>query len=180
LNALQVIVSDVALLELARQTGQILMDHGLKLTSAESCTGGWIGQAVTAIPGSSAWYDRGFITYSNLSKQQMLHVQPQTLTQFGAVSEQTAREMAQGARIMSQAQIAVSVTGIAGPTGGSTEKPVGTICFAWVLENDAMLVSKSKTRYFHGDREVIRRQSVVTALQGVLELLKDSVPISFA
>lgn len=176
----QIIPDDVALLELARQTGQTLKNNGLKLVSAESCTGGWIGQIVTAIPGSSIWYDCGFITYSNLAKQQLLRVQPQTLTQFGAVSEQIAREMAQGALTMSQAQVAVSVTGIAGPTGGSTEKPVGTVCFAWILENSFTTAANSKTCRFCGDREAIRRQSVATALQGTLELLRNSASLSLA
>lgn len=180
MNTPQVVTSDSVLLKLAQQVGSVLSAHGLKLASAESCTGGWIGQVMTAVPGSSAWYDRGFITYSNLSKRQMLCVQAQTLLQFGAVSEQTAREMAQGAHSMSQAQIAVSVTGIAGPTGGSVEKPVGTVCFAWVLESGAMLASNSKTCYFHGDREAIRRQTVVTALQGVLELLENFMPTGYA
>lgn len=168
------------LLALARQVGQILKDNGLKLVSAESCTGGWIGQIVTAVPGSSAWYDRGFITYSNLSKQQMLHVQPQTLARFGAVSEQTAREMVQGALAASQAQIAVSVTGIAGPAGGSAEKPVGTVCFAWLLKNLSISTASSRTCYFSGDRAAVRRQSVAVALQGILELLKNSAPVNLA
>lgn len=168
------------LLALARQVGQILKDNGLKLVSAESCTGGWIGQIVTAVPGSSAWYDRGFITYSNLSKQQMLLVQPQTLARFGAVSEQTAREMVQGALAASQAQIAVSVTGIAGPAGGSAEKPVGTVCFAWLLKNLPISTASSRTCYFSGDRAAVRRQSVAVALQGILELLKNSAPVNLA
>lgn len=168
------------LLALARQVGQILKDNGLKLVSAESCTGGWIGQIVTAVPGSSAWYDRGFITYSNLSKQQMLHVQSQTLARFGAVSEQTAREMVQGALAASQAQIAVSVTGIAGPAGGSAEKPVGTVCFAWLLKNLPISTASSRTCYFSGDRAAVRRQSVAVALQGILELLKNSAPVNLA
>lgn len=168
------------LLALARQVGQILKDNGLKLVSAESCTGGWIGQIVTAVPGSSAWYDRGFITYSNLSKQQVLLVQPQTLARFGAVSEQTAREMVQGALAASQAQIAVSVTGIAGPAGGSAEKPVGTVCFAWLLKNLSISTASSRTCYFSGDRAAVRRQSVAVALQGILELLKNSAPVNLA
>ncbi len=177
---MSIVPDDAILLELARQTGKQLEQNGLKLVSAESCTGGWIGQIVTAIPGSSAWYDRGFITYSNISKQQMLRVQPQTLAQFGAVSEQTAREMAQGALTTSQAHIAVSVTGIAGPDGGSAEKPVGTVCFAWLLENLPNRIANSQTHHFGGDREAIRRQSVAIALQGVLELLINSTPVNLA
>lgn len=172
--------NDAILLELARQTGELLEQNGLKLVSAESCTGGWIGQIVTAIPGSSSWYDCGFITYSNSSKQQILRVQRSTLAQFGAVSEQTAREMALGALAQSQAQVAISVTGIAGPAGGSVEKPVGTVCFAWVLGNASITSANSKTCQFSGDREAIRRQSVVIALQGILELLENTTPLNFA
>ncbi len=180
LNISRIIPDDKTLLELAQQTGQLLESNGLKLVSAESCTGGWIGQVVTAIPGSSIWYDRGFITYSNLSKQQMLRVQPQTLAQFGAVSEQTAREMVQGALVMSQAQVALSVTGIAGPAGGSVEKPVGTVCFAWLHKNFSTHTICSKTHHFIGDRETIRRQSVATALQGIHALLRNAMPINLA
>lgn len=171
---------DETLLELARRAGKLLEQNGLKLVSAESCTGGWIGQIITAIPGSSAWYDRGFITYSNSSKQQMLHVQPSTLTQSGAVSEQTAREMALGALTLSQAQVAVSVTGIAGPAGGSAEKPVGTVCFAWMLESASATSANSKICRFSGNREAIRRQSVAIALRGMLELLENTTPLNLA
>lgn len=161
--------SDQALLCLAQQLGDVLRINGLLLATAESCTGGWIGQAVTAVPGSSGWYDRGFITYSNLAKQQMLTVQSVTLKTFGAVSEQTAREMAQGALKMSAAQVAVAVTGIAGPDGGSVAKPVGTVCFGWIVK-DRLL--NSATCLCKGDRETIRRQAVATGLQGTLDLLQ--------
>jgi len=171
---------DATLLALARQTGEWLEQNGLKLVTAESCTGGWIGQIITTVPGSSVWYDRGFITYSNAAKQQMLHVQPQTLAQYGAVSEPTAREMAQGALSLSEAQIAVAVTGIAGPSGGSVEKPVGTVCFAWLLETAFTTSANSQTRHFSGDRAAIRRQSVAAALQGLLALLKNSAPPNLA
>lgn len=171
------IPDDEDLLNLARQSGNLLRENGLRLVSAESCTGGWIGQAMTAIPGSSAWYDRGFITYSNAAKQQMLQVQSETLTRHGAVSEQAAREMAQGAIKMSQAQLAVAITGIAGPAGGSAEKPVGMVCFAWILANRS---GNSRTCLFEGDREAVRRQSVATGLLGILELLRNSAPLYFA
>jgi nicotinamide-nucleotide amidase len=166
-------LDDNELLALAQQLGDLLKEKGLLLVTAESCTGGWIGQMVTAVPGSSAWYDRGFITYSNLAKQQMLSVQSETLAQHGAVSEQTVREMAQGAIKMSQAQVSVAVTGIAGPAGGSEEKPVGTVCFAWVLKNQFVFC---KTYLFNGDRAAIRRQSVEMGLQNTLELLKSAPP----
>lgn len=143
------------------------------LASAESCTGGWIGQVVTAIAGSSTWYDRGFITYSNHAKQQMLGVQTATLTQYGAVSEQTAQEMAAGAIKMSDAQVAVAVTGIAGPAGGSKQKPVGMVCFAWASRQG---LARSGTHFFSGNRETIRRQAVKTALLGIIHLLDDMPP----
>jgi len=177
LSTCPTVPDDATLLELARQTGEQLEQNGLKLVTAESCTGGWIGQIVTAIPGSSSWYDRGFITYSNSAKQQMLHVQPQTLAQHGAVSEPTAREMAHGALIQSEAQIAIAVTGIAGPSGGSVEKPVGTVCFAWILETAFTTSANSTTCHFSGDRKAIRQQSVAMALQGILALLENATPL---
>lgn len=162
--------NDQTLLTLAQNVGTALSERGFLLTSAESCTGGWIGQAVTSVAGSSGWYDRGFITYSNQAKQQMLGVQATTLAQHGAVSEQTAQEMALGALKMSEAQIAVAVTGIAGPDGGSKEKPVGMVCFGWAVRNG---LTRSQTCFFSGDRAAIRRQAVVTALSGMLDLMND-------
>jgi nicotinamide-nucleotide amidase len=141
--------------------------------TAESCTGGWLGQAVTTVAGSSAWYERGFITYSNRSKCEMLGVSQTTLEKYGAVSEQTAQEMAFGALKMSHAQVSVSITGIAGPSGGSETKPVGTICFAWALKEG---LAKCEIHHFNGDRDTIRRQSVMTALQGILNLLDELPP----
>ncbi|SDY04860.1 CinA family protein [Nitrosomonas sp. Nm58] len=167
-------VDDRILLSYAQHVGVALAERGLILASAESCTGGWIGQVVTAVAGSSAWYDRGFITYSNHAKQQMLGVQAATLTQYGAVSEQTAQEMATGAIKMSDAQVAVAVTGIAGPAGGSQEKPVGMVCFAWASKQE---LAGSETHFFSGDREAIRRQAVGTALLGIIHLL-DVMPPS--
>ncbi|SDY96009.1 CinA family protein [Nitrosomonas sp. Nm33] len=166
-------VDDQILLTYAEQLGEALAEKGLMLASAESCTGGWIGQAVTAVAGSSAWYDRGFITYSNHAKQQMLGVQPATLTQYGAASEQTAQEMAAGAIKMSDAQLAVAVTGIAGPTGGSKEKPVGMVCFAWASKQG---LARSETHFFSGDREAVRRQAVGVALLGIIKLLENMPP----
>jgi len=169
-------ISDKALLALAQQVGTLLKQNGLMLATAESCTGGWIGQVVTAIPGSSGWFDRGFITYSNLAKQQMLSVTPAILTRFGAVSEQTARAMADGAITKSEAQVAVAVTGIAGPEGGTATKPVGTVCFAWSIINQENQSASSRTCLFSGGREAIRRQAVATSLHGLLELLKNIEP----
>ena len=139
------------------------------LATAESCTGGWAAQAMTAIGGSSEWFERGFVTYSNEAKQEMLGVSEKTIQKHGAVSEETAREMAQGALARSKASVSLSVTGVAGPTGGSDAKPVGTVCFAWATKKGAL---RSETRRFAGDREAVRRQSVVRALEGVLEVVE--------
>jgi nicotinamide-nucleotide amidase len=154
---------------LATIVGARLKERGLLLASAESCTGGWVAEAVTAIAGSSEWFERGFVTYSNAAKMEMLGVSAATLEAFGAVSEQTAGEMATGALAHSHAQLALSITGVAGPGGGSAEKPVGLVCFGWAGEGGAPLVI---TRNFSGDRESVRRQSVICALQGVLECLE--------
>jgi nicotinamide-nucleotide amidase len=153
---------------LATLVGAKLRGKGLMLTTAESCTGGWVAQAVTAIAGSSDWFERGFVTYSNASKMEMLRVTADTLRTHGAVSEQTAREMAAGALAHSRAQVAVAITGIAGPSGGSAEKPVGMVCLAWAKKGH---VVSAVTHRFNGDRESVRRQSVIAALQGVLNLL---------
>ncbi len=156
---------------LAETVGRLLGAKGEKLVTAESCTGGGVAEAVTAIAGSSEWFDRGFITYSNEAKVEMLRVSAETLARHGAVSEETAREMALGALAVSPGTVSVSVTGIAGPTGGSRAKPVGTVCFAWARSGEAM--PRSETRRFAGDRDSVRSQSVVRALQGVSELLDD-------
>lgn len=156
--------------ELAQKIGQRLRAAQAVLATAESCTGGWAAQVVTSVAGSSAWFDRGFVTYSDAAKRELLGVRPETLRQHGAVSEQAAREMALGALARSAATIALSVTGVAGPSGGSKEKPVGTVCFAWARGNEA----RSETRLFSGDRESVRRQSVIHALEGVLKQLDDA------
>jgi nicotinamide-nucleotide amidase len=148
--------------------GARLKERGMVLTCAESCTGGWVAQTVTAVAGSSAWFDRGFVTYSNEAKQEMLGVPAETLERHGAVSEETARAMAVGALTHAQANVALSVTGIAGPSGGSAEKPVGMVCFGWAGGGRE---PSTETKYFDGDREAVRRQSVIHALQGVLAIL---------
>lgn len=158
----------MVLFEIARQVGETLERKGLLIATAESCTGGWIGEVLTAIPGSSNWFERGFITYSNLAKREMLGVNPDILKEYGAVSLETAREMALGALRHSRAQVSLAVTGIAGPGGGSSDKPVGTVCFAWALKGGKLDTSR---RHFEGDREAVRRQSVTTALEGVLDIL---------
>ena len=158
-----------SLTALATLVGARLRAKGLMLTTAESCTGGWVAQAVTAIAGSSEWFERGFVTYSNAAKQEMMGVGARTLATHGAVSEESAREMATGALAHSRAQVAVAVTGIAGPGGGSVDKPVGTVCLAWALKGG---MAFAETRQFNGERESVRRQSAITALQGILTLLE--------
>lgn len=159
---------DKTLYELAGRVGEALKAQGLMLATAESCTGGWVAQAVTAVPGSSQWFERGFVTYTYISKREMLGVGQDTLGAHGAVSEPTVREMVVGALANSHAQIAVAISGTAGPDGGTAEKPVGTVCFAWAVKNGE---PKSATRHFGGDREAVRRAAVEFALKGVLELL---------
>jgi nicotinamide-nucleotide amidase len=162
------------LTDLAAAVGRLLKAKGENLVTAESCTGGGVSAAVTAIPGSSEWFDRAFVTYSNEAKQQMLRVSAATLTSHGAVSEDTAREMALGALAASPGTVSVSVTGVAGPAGGTRTKPVGMVCFAWARSGEA--VPRSETRHFTGDRESVRQQSVIRALQGIVELLDDGTP----
>jgi len=159
---------DKTLFELAARVGEALKAQGLMVATAESCTGGWIAQALTAVPGSSHWFERGFVTYTYISKREMLGVSQDTLGVHGAVSEQTVREMVAGALANSHAQIAVAVSGTAGPQGGTPEKPVGTVCFAWSIKNGE---PRSATRGFPGVREAVRRQSVKYALEGMLDLL---------
>jgi nicotinamide-nucleotide amidase len=165
-------MADREIYELAERTGAALQKQGVMLATAESCTGGWIAEAITMIPGSSAWFERGFVTYTYISKREMLGVRPQTLEESGAVSEPTVREMAQGALAHSHAQIAVAVSGTAGPGGGTPEKPVGTVCFAWARKDGA---PRAETRHFAGDREAVRRLSVVHALRGILSLLGEKI-----
>lgn len=162
-------MADRTLYQLAEQVGQALKSRGLMLTTAESCTGGWVSEAITMVPGSSDWFERGFVTYTYISKREMLGVSDDTLGRHGAVSEPTVREMVAGALTRSHAQVAVAVSGTAGPTGGTPEKPVGTICLAWALKDGA---AQSETQHFAGDREAVRKQSVEHALRGVLLLLE--------
>ena len=153
--------------ELAKTLAESLKRRGAVLVTAESCTGGWAAQVVTSVAGSSAWFDRGFVTYSNDAKRELLGVRAETLSRHGAVSEETAREMAQGALARGKGTVALSITGIAGPGGGSKDKPVGTVCFAWATQRS----TRAQTRRFSGDRESVRRQSVIHALEGVLQTL---------
>lgn len=158
-------MADDALLTLAAEVGTALQQRGWMLALAESCTGGGAAQAVTEVAGSSGWFDRGFVTYSNEAKMEMLSVSAGALKQYGAVSEEVAREMAAGALRHSQARIAASSTGIAGPGGGSAEKPVGMVCFAWATVDGVLI---SQTCHFEGDRAAVRRQAVAILLQGVV------------
>ena len=155
---------------LARRIGERLKASRQRLVTAESCTGGWAAQVVTSVAGSSEWFERGFVTYSNEAKQESLGVSDEVLKEHGAVSEETAREMALGALSHSKGTVALSITGVAGPTGGSASKPVGTVCFAWATSATAGS-ARSETRHFGGDRESVRRQSVIHALEGVIKLL---------
>lgn len=153
---------------LAEKVGEILKQHSLKLATAESCTGGGLAYAITNIAGSSAWFERGFVTYSNEAKMEMLGVKAATIKKHGAVSEQIAREMAEGALKNSNADISIAITGIAGPEGGTHDKPVGTVWIAW-----AGLGKKIKTsvEIFSGDRQAVRARSIEKALDEVLEMI---------
>jgi nicotinamide-nucleotide amidase len=157
--------ADAQISDLVRRIAAALAAKSARIAVAESCTGGWIAKSLTDLPGSSAWFGYGVVTYSDEAKRAWLGVSPETLAGQGAVSEDVAEQMATGVRLASAAEIAVAVTGIAGPDGGTKEKPVGTVCFAWAGPGVQLL---SKTRRFSGDREAIRRQSVVAALEGVL------------
>ena len=161
--------------ELAAQVGAVLKSHGMMLTTAESCTGGGVAQAITEVAGCSAWFERGFVTYSNLSKQQMLGVSDATLKQHGAVSEAVVREMVAGALANSTSQIALSVSGIAGPEGGTAEKPVGTVWFAWGIKHG---VTTAQLHLLKGNRSEVRAQAVNIALKGVLDLLNQTTKMA--
>ena len=163
------------ILALSRSLGQALQARQLMLAVAESCTGGMLAQYVTAIAGSSVWFERGFVTYSNVAKQEMLGVNAQTLNHFGAVSSEVAAEMAQGACSHSHAQIAVAITGIAGPDGGMPGKPVGMVCFGFSYPNltanqENMQQTITQTMHFVGNRDAVRQQSVIHALETLITL----------
>jgi nicotinamide-nucleotide amidase len=164
-------MDDSALSNLAIELGATLKARGLTLALAESCTGGMVAEVITNIAGSSAWFDRGFVTYSNLAKIEMLGVSNKTLDTCGAVSEQTAIEMASGALTNSHAKITGSITGIAGPDGGTPEKPVGTVCFAWAEANKPITTI---TKYFQGDRKEIRQQAAITMMAGLVDRLQEN------
>ena len=152
---------------IAKELGEALKSRGLMLALAESCTGGMVAQAITSVAGSSAWFDRGFVTYSNAAKIEMLGVRTETIEKFGAVSEETASDMALGALKHSNAQIAGSITGIAGPDGGSQDKPVGTVCFGFAQANQC----KASTQHFTGSREQVRQQATAFLMQQLIQQL---------
>jgi nicotinamide-nucleotide amidase len=156
---------DADLVALSESVGSACQQRRLLLATAESCTGGWAAQVITHTAGSSTWFERGFVTYSNEAKLDLLGVAPGTLEQFGAVSPETAAAMAEGALRNSNAMISLAITGIAGPSGGSLGKPVGTVCFAWCRVSQ---IANTETRVFAGNREAVRRQAVIYALQGLL------------
>ncbi len=146
----------------------LFLQNKWRLTTAESCTGGLVAASITELAGSSEWFERGYVTYSNQAKSEDIDVSRHLIELHGVVSDQVARAMALGAKQNSSAQVALSITGIAGPTGGSTEKPVGTVCFAWILANDKMY---SETKLFQGNRKTIREQACEFTLKRLMELV---------
>jgi nicotinamide-nucleotide amidase len=163
-------LSEAQVTRLARRLGEACRRRGpLLVATAESCTGGGVAEAITRIPGSSAWFDRGFVTYTNAAKSELLGVPEAIIAGHGAVSEAVAVAMVDGALARSSARVAVSITGIAGPGGGTAAKPVGLVCFAWAARGQ---VAQPRTLRLKGDRAEIRRQSVAIALQGLLQLLR--------
>ena len=157
--------------ELSAEVGRVLVSQHFKLATVESCTGGWIGQSLTAAAGSSVWYERGFVTYSNASKSELVGVPRELISRSGAVSEPVVRAMARGALSHSPADLALSVTGIAGPGGGSADKPVGTVWLGWIARTG---MERTEQYLFKGDREAVRRQSVVEALSGLIRFLEEN------
>lgn len=157
----------------AEALGQWLLANKLFLATAESCTGGWIAQTITSVAGSSKWFDRGFVCYSNEAKNEMLDVPPDLIKTYGAVSKEVAEALAKGALANSHAQVSISVTGIAGPDGGSAQKPVGTVWFGFAYFINEEVLLKSCRQLFNGDRESIRKQAVQFALNWTFNELKN-------
>ena len=155
-------------LQLSQQLGEKLREKNWALTTAESCTGGQLSSMVTAIPGSSAWFGYGFVSYANQAKQDLLKVSADTLAQEGAVSEAVVLQMAKGALQIAKANIAVAISGVAGPDGGTIEKPVGSVWFAWVTEQQSV----TQLLHFEGARHEVQQQAVEAALKGILDLLQ--------
>lgn len=163
-------VNEVDMIGLAEQLGQDLQRQGWMIATAESCTGGLLGAAITSVPGSSAWFERGFITYSNAAKSEALGVMPDAIETHGAVSEYVAMEMANGVLLQCpDVHVAVSVTGIAGPDGGTPGKPVGMVCFGFATRVGEGIATRAATHVFDGDRSQVRLGAVDFALRGALE-----------
>lgn len=156
---------------LTSNISKLAIQQGIVITTAESCTGGGVAHALTAIPGSSAWFEKGFVTYSNQAKQDMLGVKQTTLVDYGAVSKETVVAMAEGALARAKAQLSVAISGIAGPDGGSDDKPVGTVWFAWSKGNAGC---QAACYHFDGDRQAVREQAITVALSGLLKCLKET------
>jgi nicotinamide-nucleotide amidase len=165
------------IVELAELLGGRLRARRMWLATAESCTAGGVAYAVTQVAGSSRWFDRGFVTYSNAAKRQQLGVNAVDLRLHGAVSEPVARAMARGALGASDAQIAVGITGIAGPGGGSADKPVGLVCFSWALRRAGELRLRTETHHLAGDRAAVRTQAIIVALEGLLQMLAENADV---
>jgi nicotinamide-nucleotide amidase len=154
---------------LTKTLAEILLSRSWTVSLAESCTGGLVCATLTELSGSSEWFERGYITYSNEAKSECLDVPAEVIEAHGAVSEAVAKAMAEGARINSGSNVAISITGVAGPSGGSVEKPVGTVCFGWATDNQTL----TKTMHFEGDRQMIRKQSTEFALAELISLLRN-------
>lgn len=165
-------MTNAELRKLARRVGDALQARGWMLAAAESCTGGWIAKVLTDVPGSSGWFERGVVSYSNRAKVELLGVSPQALETHGAVSEAVVREMAEGLRARAPVQVTLAVSGIAGPEGGTLDKPVGTVWFAWSTAAE----TRARRHRFEGDREAVRRRSVAAALEGVLRAAAPAGP----
>lgn len=159
---------------LTQQLAQILLAKGFKIAVAESCTGGLLAAHLTSLAGSSDWFERGFVTYSNQAKEESISVPKELIERYGAVSEEVAKAMAEGVLKNSLAQVSVAITGIAGPGGGSANKPVGMVCFAWGMRTNDLIQTRSQTKRFSGDRESIREQACVYAIESLLTQLTAS------
>lgn len=159
---------DDHLYQLSQRLGEQLLQRNWRIATAESCTGGGVAAAITAIPGSSAWFEYGIVSYANAAKEKLLGVSRETLAREGAVSEAVVIEMARGVLALSGADIAVAISGVAGPSGGSPEKPIGTVWFSWVMKNGKI---KTGLQHIEGDRNEVQMQAVINALNGVCNLL---------
>lgn len=155
--------------EIAQELAKLMLQRRWMLATAESCTGGWLSKCVTDLPGSSAWFERGFVTYSNSAKAEMLGVTAQTLREHGAVSSYTVCEMAEGALAHSHADISVAISGVAGPDGGTAERPVGLVWLAWCCKGES---AQAERYQFDGDRDSVRQQAVDAALRGLVQRLE--------